>query len=304
MLVWPTFCAACGQGLRREDKFCSNCGVPVPQQPFESAGTMVKPAWSEQKSTHQIVPPGALHAPAAQAPAADEPRLFADEAQAPEPLLFAEEEIKPAESAPAAIEPQAAEPLPVVEPAKAEVVQPDENDGWPVGVRRLPTAYDNVPPMPAGNDRLPRPRAKKAEPQAKTRLPILEILVILLLLAGAVIAVWMLHSSQPAKPAAVPANVAVTLSPATARAAPGHAVDFAATVSGTDDVEVDWSVQEGDAGGRVVPRGAKASGGKVSALAVYIAPDSPGTYHLVATSRADSEKSAQAEITVKTGKSR
>jgi hypothetical protein len=140
------------------------------------------------------------------------------------------------------------------------------------------------------------------QPRRKSRLPVLEILVILLLLIGAGAAVWMLRSSLPAKRAAVSSNVDVTLTPANARVTTGHAVDFAAAVSGTDDVEVDWSVQEGDAGGRVVPRGAKATGGQVSSLAVYIAPNSPGTYHLLATSKADPQKSAQAEITVKGGK--
>jgi hypothetical protein len=301
MLVWPTFCAACGQVLRREDKFCSNCGVPVPQQPFESAGTMVKPAWSEEKSTHQIVQPDALH-PAAQAPIADEPQLFPkEEPQAAEPPPAHESRV--AESQPAGEQSQPAEPALTAEERQPPLVQQrNGDDGWPVGVRRLPTAYDHVPPPPTVYDRLPRPIAKK--PQSKARLPVLEILVILVLLIGAVIAVWMLHSSLPAKRAAVPANVTVTLSPATARVAVGHAADFAASINGTDDIEVEWSVQEGDAGGRVIPRGAKATGGKISALAVYIAPDSPGTYHLVATSKADSEKSATAEITVKAGKSR
>ncbi len=299
MLVWPTFCAACGQGLRREDKFCSNCGVPVPQQPFESAGTMVKPAWSEEKSTHQIVPPEALH-PAVQAPIADEPLLFTEEPEPPEPPPAHEPQVK--EALPVGEAPEPAAPLPVAEGRQPAKVQQDENDGWPVGVRRLPTAYDHVPPPPPAYDRLPRPVVNK--PQSKARLPVLEILVIILLLIGAVTAVWMLHSSLPAKRATVPVNVTVTLSPATARLAVGHAADFAAAIDGTDDAEVEWSVQEGDAGGRVIPRGAKATGGKISALAVYIAPDSPGTYHLVATSRADSEKSATAEITVKAGKSR
>jgi hypothetical protein len=301
MLVWPTFCAACGQGLRREDKFCSNCGVPVPQQPFESAGTMVKPAWSEEKSTHQIVQPKALH-PAAQAPIAGEPLLFTEEPHPPEPLPPAHDP-QVAEALPVGKEPEPAEPVPTAEERQpAEVQQQDESDGWPAGVRRLPTAYDRVAPPPTAYDRLPRPIVKKRQPKA--RLPVLEILVILLLLVGAVVAVWMLRSSLPAQRAAVPANVTVTLSPATARVAVGHAADFAALITGTDDVEVDWTVQEGDAGGRVIPRGAKATGGKISSLAVYIAPDSPGTYHLVATSRADSEKSATAEITVKAGKSR
>jgi hypothetical protein len=272
MLVWPSFCAACGQGLRREDKFCSNCGTPVPQQPFESAGTMARPAFSDRPSADQAAPPEALPAPAAEArPAAEASRT--------------------ARPAPAA------EMVPPVAPPP-----PEEKTDVSPAFSPVPTAFDYVAPLPTAYDYVEPAVVEK--PRRKSRLPVLEILVIILLIVGAGAAVWMLRSSLPAKRAAVPANVAVTLSPATARVAPGHAVDFAATVSGTDDIEVDWSVQEGDAGGRVVPRGAKATGGQVSSLAVYIAPDTAGTYHLVATSRANAQQSAEAEITVKAGKAR
>jgi hypothetical protein len=273
MLVWPSFCAACGQGLRREDKFCSNCGVPVPQQPFESAGTMARPAFSDQAPAEQAAPQEALAAPAAEAlPAAEASRTT--------------------------------QPPPAAEMVSPEATpSPEEKAGVPAAFSPVPTAYDYVPSPPTAYDYV-EPAAVEKPRRKKSRLPVLEILVIILLIVGAGAAVWMLRSSLPAKRTAVPANVAVTLLPATARVAPGHSLDFAATVSGTDDLEVDWSVQEGDAGGRVVPRGAKASGGQVASLAVYIAPDSPGTYHLVATSRADPQQSAAAGITVKAGKSR
>ena len=132
----------------------------------------------------------------------------------------------------------------------------------------------------------------------KSRLPVLEILMTVLLLGGAVAAVWMLRSSLPAKRPQPASDVAVTISPATAKVVAGKAVDFAATVSGTDNVEVIWSIQEGDTAGRVVSRGAKAEAGKVASVVVYIAPGSPGTYHLVATSKDDPQKSATAEIKV------
>src|SRR5580704_9095143 len=239
MEVWPSFCATSGQRVDRGDKFCRNCGAPVPQQPFESAGTMARPAFAEPEAATETVPHEA-----------------------------------PQEPAPASPQPAEAQP-------QAEKTDP------PVVFSSLPTAYDYVEPEVI------------EPPRRRSRPPVLEILVIVLLLAGAGAAVWMLRSSLPAKHAAVPSNVDVLLSPATARVAVGRAVDFVASVTGSDNVEVDWTVQEGEAGGRVVPRGAKASGGVVSSLAVYIAPDSPGTYHLLATSKADPAKSASAEITVK-----
>ena len=131
----------------------------------------------------------------------------------------------------------------------------------------------------------------------KSGLPVLGILVIVLPLAGAGIAVWMLRSSLR-KWAAAPLPVVVTISPASAQVVVGKAFDFSATVSGTNDTQVSWSVQEGDAGGRVVSRGDKAEGGTRSSMATYIAPRTPGTYHLLATSKADPRKSASAEATV------
>jgi hypothetical protein len=149
----------------------------------------------------------------------------------------------------------------------------------------------------------PKPKqdaVQRAAPRRKSRLPVLEILVAVLLIGGAAVAMWMLHSSMPAKSNAAPpaATVAVTISPASAEVAAGKAFDFAATVTGTDDTRVTWTVQEGDEGGRIVTHGAKAEGGTVSSMAVYIAPHKPGTYHLLASSDADPQRSAQAEITV------
>ena len=138
------------------------------------------------------------------------------------------------------------------------------------------------------NLRLPRRR----------RLPVVEVLVAVVLLGGAGVAVWMLRSSVPAKTATQAVNVDVNISPARAKVSAGHGYDLAATVTGADNYNVDWSVDEGDSGGRIIPRGAKAKGGAVSSLAVYMAPKTPGTYHVTATSKADPGKTASATITV------
>ncbi|HLI63039.1 MAG TPA: hypothetical protein VKV05_06545 [Terriglobales bacterium] len=142
-------------------------------------------------------------------------------------------------------------------------------------------------------------------PARKSRLPVLEILVAVLLVGGAAIAVWMLRSSLPAKSAASAApTVSISISPTSAEVAAGKALDFAATITGTNDARVTWTIQEGDEGGRIVTHGAKVEGGTVSSMAVYIAPHKPGTYHLLATSNADPQKSAYAEITVTKTESR
>jgi hypothetical protein len=72
---------------------------------------------------------------------------------------------------------------------------------------------------------------------------------------------------------------AISLEPSTRQA-------FLATVTGTAVTTVTWTVTEGSAGGTVNSTGS------------YVAPATTGTYHVVATSSADSSKSATAVVTV------
>ncbi len=132
----------------------------------------------------------------------------------------------------------------------------------------------------------------------KESFPVIELLVAILLVAGAVAAIWIFHSTVQNRGRTQPANVVVTIAPATAKLRPGKSLEFAATVSGSDDHEVSWSMQEDDAGGRVVPKAAKAEAGKISSLASYTAPKKAGIYHLRASSKSNPESSATALITV------
>lgn len=81
-------------------------------------------------------------------------------------------------------------------------------------------------------------------------------------------------------------NVTVTVSPATIQLQPNQGTDFTATVTGSSNTGVNWSVQEG------------ASGGTVTSAGRYVAPALAGTYHVVATSKANSSKRGQATVTV------
>jgi hypothetical protein len=84
--------------------------------------------------------------------------------------------------------------------------------------------------------------------------------------------------------------IAVSVSPGVAAVLPGGTVAFTATVTGTTGVQstaVTWSVQE-------------AGGGTVSAVGVYTAPATVSTYHVVATSVADTSKSGTASVSVST----
>ncbi|MDT9002321.1 immunoglobulin domain-containing protein [Paucibacter sp. APW11] len=82
-----------------------------------------------------------------------------------------------------------------------------------------------------------------------------------------------------------PAAVTISVTPASVSLQAGGTQTFSASVSGSSNTAVSWSVQE-------------AGGGSVSSSGVYTAPATAGTYHVKATSQADSSKSALATITV------
>jgi len=81
-------------------------------------------------------------------------------------------------------------------------------------------------------------------------------------------------------------SLAVTLSPASARVATGSVQLFTASVTGTTDGSVIWSVQEGAAGGRSTPP-------VCTGL-----PAQTGVFHVMATSHADARVSQVAQVAV------
>ena len=88
--------------------------------------------------------------------------------------------------------------------------------------------------------------------------------------------------AQPT-PTPVP-SIQVSVSPTGASIGAGKQQQFTAAVSGTSNTAVAWS----------------ASGGTVSSVGLYTAPEAAGTYTLTAVSNADPTKSASARITVST----
>ena len=90
-------------------------------------------------------------------------------------------------------------------------------------------------------------------------------------------------SSAAAVSVSVPSVIART--PSTAALQTGASLKFQASVSGTKDTVVAWSVQE-------------ANGGSIAADGTYTAPTTSGTYHVTATSHADPGKSGSATVTV------
>jgi hypothetical protein len=81
-------------------------------------------------------------------------------------------------------------------------------------------------------------------------------------------------------------SIAVAISPMEVSLAPGATQRFVATVSGSSDSAVVWSVMEG------------ATGGSVDSTGLYTAPQASGTFHVVAASHADPSRTATATVTI------
>lgn len=99
------------------------------------------------------------------------------------------------------------------------------------------------------------------------------------------LALLSLAACGPGTAEPVPA-ISVRLLPTTATMLPGDTRTFVATVGGTRNGTVQWSLEGGDAPGSIASSG------------LYTAPSVPGEYTLVATSVADPSKSARSKITV------
>jgi hypothetical protein len=83
------------------------------------------------------------------------------------------------------------------------------------------------------------------------------------------------------------AKVTVTITPTKVTLFAGETRTFLATVVGTDNQSVNWSVEEQD-------------GGAITDMGLYTAPKIQGVYHITATSRARPEANSVATVTVLT----
>jgi Galactose oxidase, central domain/Kelch motif len=116
---------------------------------------------------------------------------------------------------------------------------------------------------------------------------------VIALVVAVVIGVWGCGGGSNSSISAIsaastpPQLVSVTVAPNNATLPPGGTQLFAATVTGTTNTAVNWSVQEN-------------SGGTIdSTSGLYTAPqDSTGTFHVVATSQANSAAKGIAAVTV------
>ena len=94
------------------------------------------------------------------------------------------------------------------------------------------------------------------------------------------------RSFQQPPPGAGGLSITVTVTPSVATVPQGGSRSFFATVKGTSNTAVTWTVQEGAAGGMITNTG------------LYSAPTTLGTFHVIATSASDQSKSGTAVVMV------
>ncbi len=111
-----------------------------------------------------------------------------------------------------------------------------------------------------------------------TRLALVFVLISLVLLAAC--------GKEKTPTNTPPAQVVIGVAPFTVTLARGTTQTFTATVTNTSNTAVNWSVDEG------------AAGGSITSAGVYTPPTTVGTYHVTATSQADTSKKATATVTV------
>jgi len=93
------------------------------------------------------------------------------------------------------------------------------------------------------------------------------------------------QATATVKVTSTPRPITISVAPTTGAVSSCQTLSFKATVTGGSDATATWSVAE-------------AGGGTVSAAGLYTAPSTPGTYHVVAASRASPTTTARATVTV------
>ncbi len=101
-----------------------------------------------------------------------------------------------------------------------------------------------------------------------------------------VIAISQADTSKLATAMVNVAAVGISLNPIGVTLDVSNQFPFVATVTGTVNTSVSWAIQEG------------ASGGNITNLGLYTAPGTDGTFHVIATSQADTTQKGIATVTV------
>lgn len=311
-----TACPSCGASAAPGNKFCLSCGTPLPGPAPSVAVRPLASTRIDQPTSISDLPSSSASTPA---PPVEAMAAAAVASPVAQPLPFPAPSAAETQPAPAAIETPVTSRSTIVESAPvpsgpvASVEPPKAKDlcascgaavastqrfclacGTPVSQVVEAAQPQTVPPAdPAGF--MPMPSSSQdptgpfpASPRSGNTVWI--ILVVLLAIVGvAGWYVWKYFAGPDVTVAAFPQRIHV---------AAGGRTALRASVSGSSDTDVTWSVQEGAKGGQIKAQGAVMEAGQSRASATYTAPETSGTFHVIATSHANSNRSAKVEIIV------
>lgn len=258
----PLFCTACGARLEPTSRFCEQCGKEIDQQPAQpglSAPIAPAPPSISQGQQHDTL--ASTHPTPPSPPGPQEHDTLASSHGRMQPPVYT-----PAAQYP---QPAASEPSPPA-PAPAYTASTDPN------FIRLGLAQpEAVQPVAA-----PAP--------SRTRTIAILTALLIVLVAAAAAGAWFLFL-QP--------KATITVEQPSLQCQAGATVQVSAGVAG-NAANVSWIVREGPSGGRVVAEGAVATPTGAKYVATYVAPFSPGVYHVEASTGGYGGSKAVIEIRV------
>ncbi|HEY6351824.1 MAG TPA: hypothetical protein VI636_20700 [Candidatus Angelobacter sp.] len=317
-------CPSCGSTKPGTGKFCLACGGSLMAgvqlfQPSETHTSVAPVAAAAAAAPVAAAPPDAMAAQAsagapvgqplrATAPVvAATPRVENPVASTAVPPVEDEPVAPASQVAPPAASPQAAEQT-SLDWTKPPSSQPKQQAcaacgaalkaeqkfclacGTPVGQAQAPakTEAPKFTPAPQPEPIQPPAPTRIFEPAPRSSSMVWILVVVLLAAAGT--GGWFAwkYFTRP--------DVTVTAIRPKIHVATGGKADLDVNVS--DSSDIDWSIQEGQKGGQVTGLGAVMVSGQPLFRASYVAPQTTGIYHVIATSHANPSRSAQVEITV------
>lgn len=309
-------CSTCGAAAAPDNKFCLSCGTPL-----AAPGAAAKPI-----ETASSAPPVETRAAAAAASPVAQPLLFTtpgvpEPSPEPPPVENTSAAVDPATTtappeppppAPAAVEEPVAPPAPVKQAPAAVAQQPVQQACAACGAALAPeqkfclacgtpagqsarVAETPAPPSPKTEAVAPLASAQPFQDgpsQAPPRSGSKALIIVVILIAIFGTAGWFAwqYFARP--------DVTVMAIPQRIHVAAGGRTLLQANVSGSKDTDVKWSIQEGGKGGQIMPQGDLLVGNQSRATAIYTAPQTPGTFHVIATSHANPGRTAKVEIVV------
>ena len=133
------------------------------------------------------------------------------------------------------------------------------------------------------------PQIFEAPPPKSSAKTVIIVVVLLAAAGGGGWYAWQ-YFSRP--------DVTVSAFPQRTHVAIGGKTALQASVSGSKDTDVDWTIQEGNKGGQLNVLGSGIVSGQPASTAIYNAPQTNGTFHVIATSHANPGRSAKIEVVV------